>query len=171
MEEVDFGPSAIYGRWTSICRTLIGRSSGGGIWTHFPDRVAYRFVRSGGWNRGEVPTAATPPRIPCAQTCALTLDLYERGRGCGCHVAAGERAALVCEVGGPSLYRRSRCGAGGLIGAAAAHSSPGQANARCRSKVGARGKRFRAAGPCVLARVSRIDSGQAGCASSSCRTL
>src|SRR6266849_6571119 len=55
-----------------------------------------------------------------AQACAHTLDLYERGRGC--RAAAAERAVLVCEIGGPSLYRRSRCGAGGLIGAAAAHS-------------------------------------------------
>ncbi len=74
-------------------------------------------------------------------------DLYERGRGRGCSAAAAERATVVCEVGGPSLYRRSRYGAGGLIGAAAAHSSPGQASAHCRSKVGARGKCLRAVGP------------------------
>ena len=87
------------------------------------------------------------------QACAQTLDLYERGRGC--RAASAVRAVLVCEVGGPSLYRRSRCGAGGLIGAAAAHSSPGQAERRCRSRVGARGKRLRAVGPCCLARSSR----------------
>src|SRR5207253_9061311 len=86
-----------------------------------------------------------PTETPNAQTCAVTLDLYERGRSC--RAAAAVRAVLVCEVGGPSLYRRSRCGAGGLIGAAAAHSSPGQADTRCRSKVGARGKRLRAVGP------------------------
>jgi hypothetical protein len=119
------------------------------------------------------PTIRSRPthRTTHGQTCALTLDLYERGRGRGCRAVAGVPAVLACEVGGPSLYRRSRCGAGGLIGAAAAHSSPGQASTRCRSKVGARGKRLRAAGPCVLARISRVDSGQAGCASSSSRTL
>jgi hypothetical protein len=87
------------------------------------------------------------------QACALTLDLYERGRGC--RAASAVRAVLVCEVGGPSLYRRSRCGAGGLIGAAAAHSSPGQASTRCRSKVGARGKLLRTVGPRCLARSSQ----------------
>jgi hypothetical protein len=55
------------------------------------------------------------------------------------------RAWVFCArlVAHPYLGAR---GAACLIGAAAAHSSPGQAAARCRSEVGARGKRLRAVG-------------------------
>src|SRR5439155_3472576 len=57
----------------------------------------------------EQPRERSPQALD-SQACAITLDLYERGRGRGCHAAAEERAVLVCEVGGPSLSRRSRCG-------------------------------------------------------------
>jgi hypothetical protein len=118
---------------------------------------------------GSSPVAPLTLRTLNGQTCANTSDLYERGHGC--RAAAVESVGVSCEVGGPSLSRRSRCGAGGLIGAAAAHSSPGQAPARCRSEVGARGKRLRAVGPWVLAQASRFCLVvQAACASSSRRT-